>query len=125
MPPRSAAASSASSPSRASLCGVSVWVLLVGVAMRVGLVHHGHDVLRTRMELVAHHNSFLQVEEALFVADDLGKDPYAYGDFHQAPLAFLMFKACKVSQCVRSLAWVGGPAAHYYPSRSVFGRIAC
>ena len=75
---------------------MQLWLLLLGVVARVCAYLFGHDVLRSRMELVSPLTGFLHVEEALFL-QDLGKNPYADGDFHQPPLLLALFHGCKVS----------------------------
>ena len=77
--------------------GVSAWVLALAVAVRACAVFYGHDVLRSRMELVSHFSRFVDVEEALFVAEH-GMDPYADADYHQPPLVLALFQALKVRE---------------------------
>jgi len=79
--------------------GVHVGILIVGIALRVAAIHFGHDLLKTRMELVSHHNAFDHIREALFLKS-LGQNPYSDGDFHQPPLVLAVFEALNVRSSI-------------------------
>ena len=81
-----------------TVLGVNAWMLAVAVAVRLVVVFLGHDHLQTRIELVAHHTSFLQAREAVFLVGH-GHDVYADADYHQPPLVLALFRGCRVRDC--------------------------
>lgn len=87
---------SGTSAARWEFCGLPLWSLLIGIIGRFFVYSYFHETLQTRFELVAHHTSFLQVKEAVFLEDQLKQNPYLQGDYHQSPLILIISAAIEV-----------------------------